>query len=107
MKGAHTIRQKISGEKKNSKIFFSYQTAKKIPPIITISEEFITKKVGQKLTEQMIESIWQQLKFSYQKKANAYYVTIPLSRLDITIPEDLLEELLRIYDYNKVIGLLP
>ncbi|CAJ0842077.1 10737_t:CDS:2 [Entrophospora sp. SA101] len=55
----------------NSKIFFSYQnqTAKKIPPIITIT--------------------------------NIYYVTIPLSRLDITIPEDLLEELLRIYDYNK------
>ncbi|CAH1755870.1 1384_t:CDS:2 [Entrophospora sp. SA101] len=43
----------------NSKIFFSYQnqTAKKIPPIITISEEFITKKVGQKLTEQTVESV--------------------------------------------------
>nr|CAG8507105.1 8349_t:CDS:10 [Entrophospora candida] len=52
---------------------------------------------------QEAEKIPLQLKFSYQKKGNVYYVTIPLSRPDITIAEDLLEELLRVYDYNKVV----
>lgn len=91
----------------NSKTVFAYQEEKKIPLIITISKEFITRKAGQVLAGQTIENIWRQLKFSYQKKENNYYITIPSSRPDITIPEDLLEELLRIYDYNKVIGSLP
>ncbi|CAG8794910.1 24104_t:CDS:1, partial [Racocetra persica] len=41
------------------------------------------------------------------KERDIYQVQIPLSRSDITNPEDLLEELLRIYDYNKIIGSLP
>ncbi|CAG8461096.1 16963_t:CDS:2 [Gigaspora margarita] len=41
----------------NSKIIFSYQKTKKSPPTIIISQEFITKKVGQILTEQTIENI--------------------------------------------------
>ncbi|MCE8167775.1 MAG: hypothetical protein I3275_06530 [Candidatus Moeniiplasma glomeromycotorum] len=91
----------------NSPLIFSYRKEEKIPLIITISQEFINKKVGQKFAEQTIENIWQQLKFSYQKERNIYHITIPLSRPDITIAEDLLEELLRIYDYNKIISSLP
>ncbi|KLL05069.1 MAG: phenylalanyl-tRNA synthetase beta chain [Mycoplasmataceae bacterium RV_VA103A] len=85
----------------------TYQETKKKPLIITISQGFITQKVGQILSEQTIEKIWQQLKFSYQKEGDIYQVQIPLSRSDITNSEDLLEELLRIYDYNKLIGSLP
>lgn len=91
----------------DSKIIFSYQKKRKIPSVVSISQEFIIKKVGQTLTQPIIENIWHQLKFSYQKEGNNYHITIPLSRPDITIPEDLLEELLKIYDYNKVIGSLP
>ena len=85
----------------NSGTIFSYQEAKKTPSVISISKEFITKKIGQDLTAIAIENIWQQLKFFYQRKETVYYVTVPLSRPDITIAEDLLEELLRVYDYNK------
>jgi phenylalanyl-tRNA synthetase beta subunit len=42
------------------------------------------------------------LKFFYQKKDDIYYINVPNYRLDIANAEDLLEELLRIYDYNKV-----
>jgi phenylalanyl-tRNA synthetase beta chain len=90
----------------NSGTIFSYQEAKKTPSVISISKEFITKKIGQDLTMIVIENIWQQLKFSYQRKDSVYYVTVPLSRSDITITEDLLEELLRVYDYNKVVSSL-
>jgi phenylalanyl-tRNA synthetase beta subunit len=47
------------------------------------------------------------LGFSYQKKEDFYYVTVPLSRPDIVKSEDLLEELLRIYDYNALNSSLP
>ncbi|CFW92784.1 Phenylalanine--tRNA ligase [endosymbiont DhMRE of Dentiscutata heterogama] len=85
----------------------THQKTRKTPSIIAISQGFITQKTGQTLSEQTIEKIWQQLKFSYQKERDIYQVQIPLSRSDITNPEDLLEELLRIYDYNKIIGSLP
>ena len=91
----------------NSGIIFSYQEREKKQPVISISQEFIAKKVGQALTEQTIENIWQQLNFIYQKKEGVYYISVPLSRPDITSSEDLLEELLRIYDYNKLTGSLP
>ncbi|CAI2199557.1 9251_t:CDS:2, partial [Funneliformis geosporum] len=54
--------------------------------------------------------------FSYQKTEKKeptvaikgiYYINSPLSRPDITSSEDLLEELLRIYDYNKLVSSLP
>jgi len=41
----------------NYQTIFSYQKKKKTPSVITISQEFITKKIGQKLTEQTIERI--------------------------------------------------
>ncbi|WNE41127.1 MAG: Phenylalanine--tRNA ligase beta subunit [Mycoplasmataceae bacterium] len=86
---------------------FSYWEEKKTPVVIEINQEFIVKKTGQLVTEQIIEKIWQQLGFSYQKREKFYCVTIPLSRPDLIIPEDLLEELLRVYDYNQIANALP
>ncbi|CAG8448162.1 809_t:CDS:2 [Racocetra fulgida] len=63
----------------------TYQETKKKSLIIAISQGFITQK----------------------KEGDIYQVQIPLSRSDIANSEDLLEELLRIYDYNKLIGSLP
>src|ERR1700748_3105943 len=58
----------------NAGEFFVYKEEKKSEnTIITINEEFITKKVGQKIAEPTIDNIWQQLKFSYQKKENINY----------------------------------
>ena len=87
--------------------FFSCRKIEKKPQLITISQEFITKKTGQMLSSQTIENVWKQLKITYQKEEDIYYINPPSSRPDITSPEDLLEELLRIYDYNKLIGSLP
>ncbi|WNE40349.1 MAG: Phenylalanine--tRNA ligase beta subunit [Mycoplasmataceae bacterium] len=86
---------------------FSYWEQKKTPLTIPVSNEFITKKTGQSLNKEVIEKIWQQLGFSYQKKEDFYYVNVPLSRPDIVNSEDLLEELLRIYDYNDLTSYLP
>ena len=88
-------------------VIFTYWPKKEqARPAIFISQNFIEKKIGQKFPDPIIESIWQQLEFPYQKKENAYYVAIPVYRPDISLPEDLLEELLRVYDYNKVVGSL-
>ena len=92
----------------NSGEFFAYQEAKKRELVtIIITQDFIEKKTGQKFTELTIENIWRRLNFSYQKEKDLYYVTIPYYRSDVITQEDLLEELLKIYDCNKIIGQLP
>jgi phenylalanyl-tRNA synthetase beta chain len=101
------IIQSYQGDLNSGMIFPCQESPEKKKLIITISQEFITKKIGQKIPEKTIEEIWQQLNFSYQKKGNIYQITIPPQRPDITIAEDLLEELLKIYDYNKITGSLP
>ena len=67
------------GGNPNSGTIFTYKEAvkkkKQLP--IAISEEFIAKKIGQTLSEQVIDNIWQRLGFFYQKEGNIYYVTVP------------------------------
>lgn len=98
-----------SSEKNGEKgEIFAYKKLEKPKlSVINISLEFIEKKTGQIITNQVIENVWKQLKFSYQKNENVYYVKVPNHRPDIINQEDLLEELLRIYDYNKINGSLP
>ena len=69
---------------------------------ILISERFLSQKLGQKLTADKIQEIIQRLKFSLQKKTRTkdYSVSIPAYRQDLEKPEDLVEEIARLYDYN-------
>ncbi|CAG8605791.1 7539_t:CDS:1 [Ambispora gerdemannii] len=76
-------------------------------PLLTITPNFIKKKLGQIITEEVMLSIYRQLNFACQKKGNIYYISPPTQRRDITSSEDLLEELLRVYDYNKIVSSLP
>ncbi|MCE8159243.1 MAG: hypothetical protein I3270_01550 [Candidatus Moeniiplasma glomeromycotorum] len=93
-------------EQKNnldSEIIFAYQKSSK-PSLIRVSQSFLEKKIGQVLPTQQIEAIWDRLSFFYSKKGRVYSVKIPPYRLDLKEPEDLLEELLRIYGYDQVIS---
>lgn len=80
---------------------------KKKMQVVIIEKEFIEKKIGLKLTNEEVEKIWKRLFFVYQKLNEKYVVSIPNYRIDITIPEDLVEEIARIYDYNKIPSKLP
>jgi len=96
------ITESYQGNLDDGNYFIYKQKDEKTNKIISISQEFIEKKIGQKLPELIIENIWKQLNFSYQKKETVYYLTIPSYRSDINNEESVLEELLRIYDYNKI-----
>lgn len=97
---------KISKRNLESELVFTYFRKKLKKKIIIIDQNYIEKKIGQKISAKIIEEIWQRMNFSVQKKRNVYHVAIPPYRPDVIIAEDLLEELLRIYDYNKIISSL-
>ena len=54
-----------------------------------------------------VANVFDKLKFDYQIEQDQFIVSIPDRRLDLTVKEDLIEEVGRIIGYDKVVGVLP
>jgi phenylalanyl-tRNA synthetase beta chain len=76
---------------------------------IKLSFDFITKKVGQEISKDKVVKILSSLGFEIKKNVKDLSVTIPTWRAtkDISIPEDLVEEVIRIYGYSNLKSSLP
>ncbi len=73
------------------------------PKAVSISNDFINKILGVEIAEQEIDSILTSLGFGVQRKKNTINVKVPSWRArDINIPEDLVEEVARIYGYHRL-----
>jgi phenylalanyl-tRNA synthetase beta chain len=69
--------------------------------------DWVNKMVGQEITKKEIENILNKLGFALansDKEENILSVTIPTWRAtkDVSIPEDLVEEIARVYGYNNI-----
>ncbi|MEK7623272.1 MAG: phenylalanine--tRNA ligase subunit beta [Patescibacteria group bacterium] len=85
---------------------------KKVPlkksAVINLALEDIKKKLGVSIPATEILSILLGLGFDVSKKKDVLRVTVPLWRAkDVTIPEDVMEEIVRIYGYAKIPATLP
>ncbi len=69
---------------------------------VSVSVEQINQVLGTKLTGADIADVFQRLQFAYKEQSGIFEVQPPLERLDITIAEDLIEEVGRIVGYDKV-----
>ncbi len=85
----------------------SYDKSNKEEKVIDITLEKINSVLGLELTVNDIVNVFDKLKFNTATNGNIISVTIPTRRLDITIKEDLIEEVGRIYGYEHVIGKMP
>ena len=84
---------------------FSDHWGLKVAPVtILTSYAFITKRLGQTLTNQEIDDSLARLGFALQIKGNQIEVEVPAWRRtkDVSIPEDLVEEVGRIYGLNQI-----
>jgi phenylalanyl-tRNA synthetase beta chain len=88
-------------------IHFSSEESKRKEKTIIINHQFLEKKMGQKIAVEVFENLLKRLNFSFKKKVNSHLVKIPFHRSDIIKVEDLYEEIMRIYDYNKIDSHLP
>ncbi|QSH39412.1 phenylalanine--tRNA ligase subunit beta [Candidatus Kaiserbacteria bacterium] len=61
-----------------------------------------SKLLGADITDEIMEDIFKRLAFSYTKDGDVFNVTAPFERRDIHIPEDIIEEIGRVYGYNKI-----
>ncbi|QCI16964.1 phenylalanine--tRNA ligase subunit beta [Buchnera aphidicola (Aphis helianthi)] len=62
----------------------------------------INKIVGFFIDSKIILNILLRLKYKIEDKKNYLYVTPPTWRFDILIEEDVIGDIIRVYDYNKV-----
>ncbi len=85
------------------------------PIVITIKHEFIESRLGINIAQEVIVKLLQSIACEvYVETINTqnellYHVTVPSFRSskDIKIQEDLVEEIGRLYGYNKIPALLP
>ncbi len=78
---------------------------------INIEHAFIEKKIGAVIEQQFVVKTLESLGFNVeiiQKPHLHYLVTVPHWRAkDVTIAEDLVEEVVRFYGYNNIVYQLP
>jgi len=75
---------------------------------VKLKTEKITELIGIEIDEKTIISILSNLGFSVQNMGDELSVEIPTGRInDVSIPEDIIEEVARVYGYHKIPNALP
>lgn len=74
---------------------------------VTFSTDFINKKLGTKITSDEIEKILKDYHFTYQRNGDNFELASPSIRKDLVIKEDIVDEIGRIYGYDKVVANVP
>ena len=75
---------------------------------VTVSKENIDSVIGVTIPEETIIKILEHLGFKVFKNKKEFTVEVPSARLnDIEIPEDIIEEVARVYGYHKIPNVLP
>ncbi|NSL51538.1 phenylalanine--tRNA ligase subunit beta [Calidifontibacillus erzurumensis] len=79
----------------------------KEPVKVSISTDRINQVLGTSIATEEIANIFARLQFEYTEQNGEFTVTAPSRRRDISIPEDLIEEVARLYGYDFIPTTLP
>ncbi|WP_435373636.1 phenylalanine--tRNA ligase subunit beta [Staphylococcus nepalensis] len=74
---------------------------------VNITVENVNETIGFNLSPEEIEAVFVRLGFETTREGNSLTVMVPSRRKDITIKEDLIEEIARIYGYDEIPSTLP
>ena len=80
-----------------------FQSPNEVPAKIFISYEQINNTIGQDIPKEDLTNILNALEIKIDNVTNeGIAITIPLYRVDVKRPSDVIEEILRIYGYNSI-----
>ena len=79
----------------------------KTPTRVVVSPDFINQHLGMKIALEDMISILERLKFDVEAANGLLIVDAPTRRGDIKIPEDIVEEVARMYGYDEIPTTLP
>jgi phenylalanyl-tRNA synthetase beta chain len=107
VKRAAFLIQKIAGGKTAQGLIDVYPK-KVLPKRIRLNLDYVKRLLGIDIPESKIEHILDKLGLKVRAKSSRLLeIEVPTSRLDITLPEDLIEEIGRIYGYEKIPTVFP
>ena len=98
--------QRLAGGRVASPVFDDKHFEAK-PRIVKLSSHFINSRLGLDLSPAQIKKLLDNVEFEVSAQAENLSVTAPFWRTDIEIPEDIVEEVGRLYGYDKLPIVLP
>ncbi|MCK4781698.1 phenylalanine--tRNA ligase subunit beta [Candidatus Parcubacteria bacterium] len=98
--------QEITGGK-IAKEVADFYPKKNIPKRIKLELDYVERLLGIKISKKDIISILKSLGLNVKEKKQVLEIEVPTFRQDISIQEDLIEEIGRIYGYEKISAILP
>lgn len=99
--------EKIAGGKTGQGLVDVY-SRKVFPKVIKLDINYLENLLGTKIPEKEIKNILSRLDFKIKKSGGKLLnVEVPTRRIDVSIPEDLIEDIGRIYGYNKIDNVFP
>ncbi len=75
--------------------------------VITLTKKYVYDYLGVEISIEEMDKIFKGLSFTTEIHGDEITVYVPNRRLDITIKQDLIEELARIYGYDKLEETIP
>lgn len=72
------------------------------PAVVTTTLSFINGHLGTSFTAEEVQSVFDRLGFATTEAEGVFTVVPPFERRDITVPEDLLEEVARVLGYDRI-----
>ena len=106
VKRAAFLIQKIAGGKM-AKGLIDVCAGKVLPKRIILQLNYVEGLLGIFVPEKKIINILKALGFKVKTRTGCLEVEVPARRLDINLPEDLIEEIGRIYGYEKIPVVFP
>ena len=84
-----------------------YNTLDRNEKKINIKLDKINSVLGYKLTTKDVINVFEKLNFKVKEQNKSFEVMVPTRRTDIRIPEDLIEEVSRVYGVDNINSTLP
>lgn len=69
---------------------------------VIVEKEYISSLVGMEIPEEDAVRILQSLGFDIKSRRKDFLITVPTFRSDIEVKEDIIEEIARVYGYDKI-----
>jgi phenylalanyl-tRNA synthetase beta chain len=102
----NVLKPKYSGGRIASQSIDNYLT-RKINKTVSLSAAFINDRLGVELSIKEIQKLLNNVEFKVQVTGGNLQITTPFWRTDIGIPEDIVEEVGRLYGYDHLSLSLP
>ena len=105
-RACHLLEKYASGKVLSDTIV--YDKIDKTEKEADVSLDDINKTLGITITDEDVKKSLDNLQFDYEYKKGVYHVVIPNRRLDVEPhKQDLIEEIGRLYGYDKIVSTLP